>query len=379
MKKRTQIMVMWLMVLGVVFVTSGCRQFSYTEPQEEPTESEPVKITANDVTIPLISSAVVDTSTDPNTATAVVQTEFANLTESAIIASIIEKAGATSSNPTEAPLRVQPASIEALKTASNQTRANYEELGLPDKYQPLEVVFEATDPTTQEVVTKKVAVHIEQEPLVVDILSLKEASSSGFPATMDLSPGFGSSYTIEPMLIDWGDGSPVEYIEFMPPTLTHPLNRVLHEYAESSEYTLTISALDGVLSGIALSGLTLEYPVGMNNNIASWGDALFLNPQRLFTNSGAAHSGEETHYNMQIPTEGPNIAGDCTYMFQGSPAFNQDISNWDVSKVTLMTGMFQSTQAFNQDLSGWDVSNVSYYDGFDIGASAWTKPRPNFP
>ena len=32
-------------------------------------------------------------------------------------------------------------------------------------------------------------------------------------------------------------------------------------------------------------------------------------------------------------------------MFAGS-SFNQDISNWDVSNVTNMTGMFQSAKVF---------------------------------
>lgn len=37
--------------------------------------------------------------------------------------------------------------------------------------------------------------------------------------------------------------------------------------------------------------------------------------------------------------------------------FNADISNWDVSKVTLFEEMFWGATAFNQDISGWDLSS----------------------
>ena len=38
--------------------------------------------------------------------------------------------------------------------------------------------------------------------------------------------------------------------------------------------------------------------------------------------------------------------------------YNIDMSRWDVSKVTNMSGMFYFCTKFNSDLSSWDVSNV---------------------
>jgi len=67
---------------------------------------------------------------------------------------------------------------------------------------------------------------------------------------------------------------------------------------------------------------------------------------------------------------------DMKYMFMDSE-FNQDISAWDVSKVTNMYYMFYSTQ-FNQDLSSWDVSNVSECRYFSHPGTNWSLPKPNF-
>ena len=48
-------------------------------------------------------------------------------------------------------------------------------------------------------------------------------------------------------------------------------------------------------------------------------------------------------------------------------AFNQNIGQWDVSKVTDMSVMFYAATSFNQDISAWDVSEVtSMYQMFFI-------------
>ena len=58
-------------------------------------------------------------------------------------------------------------------------------------------------------------------------------------------------------------------------------------------------------------------------------------------------------------------------------AFNQDISNWDVSNVTDMGFMFNGAVEFNQDLSTWNCSNVTECSAFAADASSWTLPKPN--
>jgi surface protein len=46
-------------------------------------------------------------------------------------------------------------------------------------------------------------------------------------------------------------------------------------------------------------------------------------------------------------------------MFYYASAFNQDISNWDVTNVINMNNMFDAASVFNQNISNWNVSNVS--------------------
>ena len=66
-------------------------------------------------------------------------------------------------------------------------------------------------------------------------------------------------------------------------------------------------------------------------------------------------------------------------MFDGATSFNKDISRWDTSQVNDMGSMFRRASSFNQDLSGWNVGNAKRNGGFDSGTSAsWTK-KPTFP
>ncbi len=66
--------------------------------------------------------------------------------------------------------------------------------------------------------------------------------------------------------------------------------------------------------------------------------------------------------------DAPNLIDvtDMKSMFEGS-AFNQDIGNWDVSKVENMESTFQNTP-FNKDIGNWDVSNVNNMKGMFQGS-----------
>lgn len=50
-------------------------------------------------------------------------------------------------------------------------------------------------------------------------------------------------------------------------------------------------------------------------------------------------------------------------LFNGAHAFNQDISAWTTSLVTVMEDMFMAAHAFNQDISKFDTSKVTTMAG----------------
>lgn len=63
------------------------------------------------------------------------------------------------------------------------------------------------------------------------------------------------------------------------------------------------------------------------------------------------------NFNADISSWDVSNVTDMSSMFAQSN-FNQDLSSWNVSNVTNMSGMFSSGYKFNQDISSWNVSKV---------------------
>ena len=73
---------------------------------------------------------------------------------------------------------------------------------------------------------------------------------------------------------------------------------------------------------------------------------------------------------------------DIQYISPPIPTNAQNLSNWNVSKVTSMYSMFWYATNFNQDLSSWDsshVTNCSYFGSvgplLPSGAYYWPVAR----
>jgi surface protein len=61
---------------------------------------------------------------------------------------------------------------------------------------------------------------------------------------------------------------------------------------------------------------------------------------------------------ITMTTTLPSTVTNITQMFSFS-SFNLDISGWDTSNVTNMSGIFDNATSFNQDISGWNTDSVT--------------------
>ena len=74
---------------------------------------------------------------------------------------------------------------------------------------------------------------------------------------------------------------------------------------------------------------------------------------------------------------------DCSLnsMFQSDASFNQNIGNWNVSKVTTMASMFKSATSFNNknipDIQNWYAPKCISFDSMFYGALAFNQPLTN--
>jgi surface protein len=232
-------------------------------------------------------------------------------------------------------------------------------------------------------------------------------------------PLTGSGYDFD---IDWGDGT----IE----TKTGAPGNISHTYSAAGEKTVSITP--NVITGFPK--IYINYFGNRNNlkTVEQWGDvqwttmdkafygasnliitatdvpdlSLVTNFNFMFTNCTALSDPGGSMLNWVFTTDpaksinmshmfssafvfNQDISGwnmervtNTSGMFNNARAFNQDVSDWDVSSVTLMPYMFWKTYIFNQPLTGWDVSNVTSMSGmfgnakaFDQNINAWNVSK----
>ena len=150
------------------------------------------------------------------------------------------------------------------------------------------------------------------------------------------------------LVINWGDGSPVETL------VGYDIYNAYHKYEPGQECIATFM-FDRMVPMFSPYGTAIK-------EVISFGITPILNPRF-----------EACENLVQVPASLPSYVTSLERTFYGAASFNQPLNNWDVSNVTNMTTMFYQASEFNQDLSQWCVSNIlSIPSLFNYGAPLLT-------
>ncbi|GMI00434.1 hypothetical protein TrLO_g11373 [Triparma laevis f. longispina] len=84
------------------------------------------------------------------------------------------------------------------------------------------------------------------------------------------------------------------------------------------------------------------------------------------------------YFNQNLSKFDTSSVTDMGYMFQGTNAFNGDLSSFDTSSVTDMGYMFSNAFAFNQNLSNFDTSSVTNMRSMFLSANSFNGDLSSF-
>lgn len=148
--------------------------------------------------------------------------------------------------------------------------------------------------------------------------------------------------------VAWGDGSSDIITSDTDPAMDHT-------YSSGGTYD------------VALYGVIGEWNTGTTTDrtkvtdVKQWGVNFTAGTFQNFTNLTS-----DTAPGYPFVTSFANFYGDCS-------SFDGDITNWDVSGVSLMNGMFNRASVFNQDISSWNTSSVLSMSGMFNDAFAFNQ------
>ena len=100
-------------------------------------------------------------------------------------------------------------------------------------------------------------------------------------------------------------------------------------------------------------------------NISNWNVTAVTNMTGAFQNN--------TSFNDDITGWDVSNVTNMSNMFNGATSFNQNISSWTVTSLTNASGMFNGATSFNQNIGSWNVTNVTNMSDMFNGAVAFNQ------
>lgn len=119
------------------------------------------------------------------------------------------------------------------------------------------------------------------------------------------------------------------------------------------------------LSGVTNTSYMFADSPAFNANISAWNVGNVTNMLAMFRGARS--------FNQPIGSWNVGSVTNMSSMFDGAYDFNADISDWNVGNVTNMSAMFAGTKAFNQDISGWPTSKVTNMSSMFSNAEAFNQ------
>nr|WP_272873034.1 BspA family leucine-rich repeat surface protein [Mycoplasma phocoeninasale] len=116
-----------------------------------------------------------------------------------------------------------------------------------------------------------------------------------------------------------------------------------------------------------------------NSKVAATYDGTICTKIGYFKSENGQYQIEKFNKNVTaVPNDLPIQITSLKDAFKDCENFNQNLSSWNVERVTDMSSMFENARKFNQNLLNWNVENVKEYKNFYKG-SALSNNLQNIP
>ena len=179
--------------------------------------------------------------------------------------------------------------------------------------------------------------------------------------------------------VDWGDGTKSTITSHNDPDK-------VHTYAESGEYTMTISGVCEIFATFKQDSRYRKQIKSVSNlgNVGWTSFKLMFAWSRKLTSvqgGDTSHVTDMSYMFYEAPLVEPDVSGwdtsnvvNMASIFFKAARARPDVSDWDTSQVTNMSNAFHEMSMGDPDVSGWDTSNVTTMEGMFFKA---IRARPD--